>query len=121
VGTPFLPPLEGTILVLEDIHETPQSLDRMTQQIRLSGVADGIAGIVLGRFTECVPRSPGVTEEEGREVVRAWGRSHEAPLLEGFPYGHEPLCCALPFGTAARLETDPPGLRLLGTPLSPPS
>lgn len=113
LGTPYLPPLSGAILVLEEIHETPQSLDRMVSSLQLSGVTRGLAGLVLGQFTECRPRSATVTEEAGRLVVRAWAASLGIPVLAGFPYGHDPVSCALPFGGRARLHTTPPRLELL--------
>lgn len=116
LGTNYLPSLEGAILVLEEIHETPQSLDRMMSALRLSGVDRGLAGVILGQFRDCVPRNPGVTEEDGRRVVLDWARSLRVPALRSFPFGHDPICCTLPFGTQARLTTSPPGLDLLEPP-----
>jgi len=116
IGTPYLPPLDGAILLLEDVHETPQSLDRMVSSLRLSGLDAGLAAVVLGQFTDCRPRNPGVTEEEGRRVVHAWARSLGVPVLVDFPFGHDPLCCALPFGAVARLAVGPPALELAAPP-----
>jgi muramoyltetrapeptide carboxypeptidase len=114
LGTPWMPSLDGAILLLEDVHETPQSLDRMVSRMRLTGADRRLAGVILGQFTGCSPRSPGsVTEEHGRGLLHCWVRSLGVPALGGFPYGHEPLATALPFAREARLETDPPGLRLL--------
>jgi len=116
VGTPFLPSLAGTILVLEDIHETPQSIDRMLAQLTLSGVDRQPAGLVLGQFTACLPRGDNVTEADGRQRLWQWAGSLGVPALVDFPYGHEPVTCALPFGARARLTLDPPGLQLLESP-----
>jgi muramoyltetrapeptide carboxypeptidase len=116
IGTPYLPSLKGTILVLEDIHETPQSLDRIVTQLTLSGLAREPVGVILGQFTECLPRGAGVTEEEGLALLRDWARSLGVPALAGFPYGHEALSCALPFATRARLRVSPPALELLADP-----
>lgn len=114
LGTPWMPPLDGAILLLEDIQETPQSLDRMVSRMRLTGADRGLAGVILGQFTDCSPRSSGnVTERHGRELLLAWVRSLGVPALGGFPYGHEPLATALPFAHEARLDTDPPALHLL--------
>jgi muramoyltetrapeptide carboxypeptidase len=114
LGTPWMPPLDGAILLLEEIQETPQSLDRMVSRLRLTGADRGLAGVVLGQFTGCGPRNPGsVTEEHGREVVHDWVRSLGVPALGGFPHGHETLAAALPFAGVARIETDPAGLHLI--------
>lgn len=121
IGTPYLPPLDGAILVLEDIRETPPSLDRMVSQLALSGVADRVAGIVLAQFTDCRSREAHVSEEDGRSVVRAWARSMRVPVLEGFPHGHDRVSAALPLGTRARIGTSPPRLELLEAPTRPTS
>jgi muramoyltetrapeptide carboxypeptidase len=113
VGTRFLPSLDGGILVLEEIQETPQSLDRMVTQLSLSGALRGIRGLILGQFTECCPHGEGVREEDGRDLVLAWARALRVPALAGFPYGHEPICCALPVGARARVTIHPPALQLL--------
>ena len=114
LGTPWMPPLDGAILLLEDIQETPQSLDRMVSRMRLTGADRGLAGVILGQFTGCGPRSPGsVTEEHGRELLQGWVRSLGVPALGGFPHGHESRATALPFARQARIETEPPGLHLL--------
>jgi muramoyltetrapeptide carboxypeptidase len=113
VGTRWMPPLDGAILLLEEVQETPQSLDRMVARMRLTGADRGLAGVVLGQFTGCGPRNPGsVTEEHGRELLHAWVRSLGVPALSGFPHGHELLAAALPFACDARIETEPAGLYL---------
>lgn len=114
LGTPWMPSLDGAILLLEDIQETPQSLDRMVSRMRLTGADRGLAGAVLGQFTNCTARTPGgVAEEQGRDVLHAWVRSLGVPGFAGFPHGHETQAGALPFARPARLETDPPALHLL--------
>lgn len=118
IGTPHLPDLAGCILVLEDIQETPQSLDRMLTQLSLSGVTQGIRGIVLGQFTACRGRETGVTEDDSRALLLRWAETQSVPAVHGFPYGHDRTCAALPVGTRARLTTDPPALELLESPTS---
>ena len=53
VGTPYLPPLDGAILVLEDINEAVYRIDRMLAQLRLAGALHGVRGIVFGDCTNC--------------------------------------------------------------------
>ena len=114
LGTPWMPPLDGAILLIEDVEETPQSLDRMVNRMRLTGADRGLAGVILGQFTGCGPRAPStVTEEHGRELLHDWVRSLGVPAIGGFPHGHASPATALPFACQARLETDPPELHLL--------
>ena len=53
VGTPYALPLAGKILFVEDHNEAPYRLDRMLQQLRLSGSLTGIKAIIMGSFTCC--------------------------------------------------------------------
>lgn len=116
IGTPYLPDLSGAILVLEEIDERPEGLDRMVSQIHLSGLDRKLAGIVLAQFTHCLPRNEKLTEEDGLRIVWKWAASLGIPVVRGFPYGHEGVACPLPCGALARLSTAPPGLEILERP-----
>ena len=116
IGTRFMPDLDGAILVLEDIDERPEGLDRMVSQMRLSGLDQRLAGLVLGQFTHCVPRNEKLTEEEGLQLIWEWASGLGIPVLRGFPYGHEAVACPLPCGARARISTTPPSLSILDAP-----
>jgi muramoyltetrapeptide carboxypeptidase len=53
LGTPYLPALDGAVLLLEDVGERPYRLDRMWTHLALAGVFDRVRGLALGEFTEC--------------------------------------------------------------------
>ncbi len=112
-GTGFLPPLQGAILVLEEIEEPPQRIDRMLTQLRLSGALDGIGGLVYGQFTACAPRESSLSPDILEQVLQDHGERIGVPVIAGFPYGHESLFQPLPVGVRARITTDPPGLILI--------
>lgn len=103
-GTPFLPPLEGAILALEDVAERPYRLDRYLTQLRLSGALEGLAGVALGQLTGC-DDGDGSAAEVVRGLVRALG----VPAVEGFAFGHEDRNLALPLGPRATLVAPGPG------------
>jgi len=113
VGTPYAPPLHGTILVLEEIDEPPQRIDRMLTQLRFAGALDGLAGLVLGQFTACTPRETSLPPDAAIAVLRDHAKRIGVPTLAGLPYGHETRFAPLPIGVQARLQADPPGLVLL--------
>ena len=59
IGTPYMPDLDGAILLLEDVGERPYRLDRMWTHLQLAGIFRKVAGIVLGSFTGCEePKAP---------------------------------------------------------------
>lgn len=113
VGTPYLPSLRGCILVIEDIHEHLHRLDRMLVQLRLAGVLEGIAGLVLGQFTDCNPSEPGKPALTLEEILREVLAGLRVPCVWGYAYGHEARKRSLPWGIRARLDVDGGTFRLL--------
>jgi muramoyltetrapeptide carboxypeptidase len=105
-GTPYLPALDGAILVLEDIHEHLHRLDRMLVQLRLAGVLDRIAGLVLGQFTDCGPAEPGKPALNLPEIFGEVLAGLKVPCVRGYAYGHEARKRSLPWGVRARLDVD---------------
>jgi muramoyltetrapeptide carboxypeptidase len=113
VGTPYLPSLEGAILVLEEVNEPARRIDRMLTQLHLAGALRGVAGLILGQFTACEPGDPSFPSDLITQILREHADRLAVPVLAGFPHGHEPLFVPLPVGIRARIETDPPALILL--------
>lgn len=103
LGTPFMPALDGGILLLEDLSEQPYRLDRMWTHLELAGVFRKIRGIVLGQFIGCEPRDGGYT---AAEVLRDLAAATGLPCASGFPIGHGDVNEAVPLGVRVRLEAD---------------
>ena len=51
-GTPFALDMKDAILFIEDVGEDSYAIDRMMQNLLLSGKLDEIAGIIVGQFTD---------------------------------------------------------------------
>ena len=103
LGTPFMAPLDGAILLLEDHSEQPYRLDRMWTHLELAGVFQKIRGIVLGQFISCEPRDGGFT---AAEVLRDLAAATGVPCASGFPIGHADINEPVPLGVRVRLEAD---------------
>jgi len=112
IGTRYCPSLDGAILLIEDIDETPLSIDRMLSRLRLTGACDRLAGVILGQFTRTGPRD-GSSVDPTPRLLEEWARSLRVPTIAGFPHGHEPLTTTLPFGARVRMSTEPPRLLTL--------
>jgi muramoyltetrapeptide carboxypeptidase len=103
-GTPFAPPLEGAILLLEDVGEKPYRIDRCLTQLRLAGALDGVAALAVGQLTSC--------DDGGllaADVVREAALALGIPAIEGLPVGHEDANFAVPLGARATLVAPAPG------------
>ncbi|WP_126147690.1 S66 peptidase family protein [Synechococcus elongatus] len=105
LGTPWLPDLRGAILAIEDVSEQPYRLDRLLTQWRLSGQLQQLAGIAVGRFSQCDPPSdrPSFTVEA---VLRDRLSDLGIPVLADLPFGHDGENAVLPVGAIARIAGD---------------
>ncbi len=101
LGTPFMPDLNGAVLLLEDLGERPYRLDRMWTHLQLAGVFERISGIVLGEFIDCEEKgAPYTSADVLRELVAAIG----LPCAAGFPIGHGEVNEPVPLGVRVRLD-----------------
>jgi muramoyltetrapeptide carboxypeptidase len=101
LGTPFMPPLDGAVLLLEDQGERPYRLDRMWTHLELAGVFARVRGIALGSFTAC--EEPDATYTSA-EVLRELAESTGLPCAAGFPVGHGDVNEPVPLGVRVRLD-----------------
>ena len=97
VGTPYFPDVDGGVLFLEDVGETPYRIERMLYQLHHAGILARQRAILLGRFTEYT-----LSGNDGGydlDTVVAQLRSVCAtPILTGLPFGHVPDKLTLPVG-----------------------
>ncbi|MES2461499.1 MAG: LD-carboxypeptidase [Armatimonadota bacterium] len=102
IGTPFLPDLRGAILVIEDVYEELYAIDRYLTQMRLAGLFDQVAGIMVGTFTGV----PDQLESLRREVPRLCLEMvpPTAAVVSGIAYGHIPRRLTLPVGATATVN-----------------
>lgn len=137
LGTPHLPDLRGAILVLEEVGEAPYRIDRLLTHWRLSGALAQLAGIGLGRFSDCDDPDPDGPDGDGdaddaepgagparftvEQVLRERTADLGIPVLAQLPVGHERGNAALPLGAWARLDADGGRLDLLGVSSGQPA
>lgn len=101
LGTPFLAPLKGAVLLLEDIGERPYQLDRMWIHLELAGVFRQVHGIVLGEFAQCEEKN---AEYSSADVLRELAAATGLPCAAGFPIGHGTHNQPVPLGVRVRLD-----------------
>jgi muramoyltetrapeptide carboxypeptidase len=103
-GTPWMPGLADTLLIIEDVNERPYRLDRMVWQLAQSGSLNGVRGILFGQF-------PGCFRDEG-EKDHFYGRMGDIlgplaiPFAWDFAIGHAEEMVTLPLGVPAELQAD---------------
>jgi muramoyltetrapeptide carboxypeptidase len=101
LGTRYLAPLEGAILLLEDVGERPYRLDRMWTHLALAGVFARVRGIALGSFSHCEEQD---ADYRAADVLRELAVATGLPCAAGFPIGHGRDNEPVPLGVRVRLD-----------------
>jgi muramoyltetrapeptide carboxypeptidase len=117
VGTPFEPELKGRILFLEEVGEDPYRIDRWLTQFLLTGKLAGLAGVALGKFSDCGPAPNHDTALLGswtwQEVCADRFGKLGIPVVAGLCFGHVRNMATVPVGAMAELDGDAGTLSLL--------
>ncbi len=113
MGTPYEIEADGNVLLLEDTGEKAYRIDRVLAQLRLAGLLDKFAGVVLGTFDGADPK------ELDAVFADYFGKS-KVPVVADYPVGHTPFNATLPHGGRVELDADALRIRLLEPPVTLP-
>lgn len=104
-GTPWQLDTRGKILFLEDVAEYLYHLDRMMQNLRLSGQLKGLSGLILGGFSD-MKDNDSPFGNSVFEIIREAVQSYNFPVCFDFPAGHIPKNISLIMGASYDLEVE---------------
>ncbi|MEO5770686.1 MAG: LD-carboxypeptidase [Burkholderiaceae bacterium] len=110
-GSPYWPSFKGAILVLEDTNEYIYRVDRMLSTLKIAGVLDALAGVVLGAFTNCEPGN-GFGTLTLDEVFDDTFKPLGIPAWRGAQFGHIKKKWTLPIGLPVEIDAAAGTLRL---------
>lgn len=112
VGTPSDINTKGKILFIEDIGEYIYSTDRMLHQLKRSGKLDGLAGLIVGGFTDVkdTDRPFGKTVYE---AIKELTDGYAYPICFDFPVSHSKENYALKVGGTYTLQVTKRSVKLL--------
>ncbi len=111
-GSPYWPDFDGAILMLEDVNEFIYRVDRMLSTLKIAGVLDRLAGVVLGAFTRCEP-GEGYGTLTLDEVFDDYFKPLNIPVYGGASFGHIKRKFTLPIGLGVEIDADAGTLRYL--------
>ena len=111
-GSPYWPRFKGAILVLEDINEFIYRVDRMLSTLKIAGVLDQLAGVVLGAFTNCEP-GEGFGTLTLDEVFDDYFKGLGIPVYRGAQFGHIKKKFTLPIGLPVEMDAGAGTIKLL--------
>ena len=111
-GTPHFPRIDGGILFLEDIGETPYRVERMLYQLHFAGVLARQRAVLLGTFNGYTLSDSDNGYDAAAMVAHA--RAHfGARIYTGLPFGHCPEKLTLPVGGRCALAVHDGRARLV--------
>lgn len=102
-GTPWQLDTKDKILVIEDLSEYYYHLDRMMQNLRLSGQLKHLSGLVVGGFTE-MKENDSAFGKSANEIILEAVHDFDYPVCFDFPVGHIPKNLSLMLGSQYQLE-----------------
>ncbi|NED96938.1 LD-carboxypeptidase [Phytoactinopolyspora alkaliphila] len=97
------PHVTGGILVLEEIGEDAYRFDRYLTHMLRTGWLDGVAGVVLGTWTDSDPLD---------HVVVDRFAAFDVPIVSGMEFGHGPSTLTIPLGVTATIDVEAATLTL---------
>jgi len=102
-GTPWQIDAAGKILLIEDLSEYLYHIDRMMQNLKLSGTLSQLAGLVVGGFTE-MQDNESPFGKSAYEIIHDAVKEYSYPVLFDIPVGHIPKNLSVILGANYQLE-----------------
>lgn len=106
LGTKYFPSLKDKILLLEEIGEKPYRVDRMLNQLRLSGAFNQIAAVLLGAFTDCEEEDSSKKSLTLDYVIEDYLGARNFPLIKNLPHGHIKNNMTIPIGAKISVNSN---------------
>ncbi|MEV4308867.1 S66 peptidase family protein [Nonomuraea sp. NPDC049624] len=110
-GTPYMPSLDGALLIVEDDLESHPAIfaRNLTSLLQLPG-AETVRGLVIGRFQQASRMTRALLEQ----IVETQPGLRDVPVLANVDVGHTNPLATFPVGGRARLTVGPePSLTLV--------
>ncbi|XJZ25857.1 S66 peptidase family protein [Bacillota bacterium Lsc_1132] len=102
-GTEFMPPLNNSILFIEDDEESHiHTFDRDLQSLLHLPDASGIKGVLIGRFQ----KASNVTEAAIRKMIASKRELAGIPVIANVNFGHAQPMATIPIGARAIIEAE---------------
>ena len=106
IGSDYLPKLDKCIILLEETCEPPYKIDRMFNQLRISGILKNSNGVLLGAFNDCLETNPEKNTLTLGEVIQEYLGNLKKPVLYNLSHGHIKENLILPIGLNVKLNSE---------------
>jgi len=110
-GSKFDLKYRNAILFIEDVGEKPYQIDRLIQNLRLSGILGQLSGLIVGQFSEC-EEDPSMMQTM-QEIILTAVNEYDYPVCFNFPAGHVDYNLPIILGAIANLNVSKNGVELI--------
>lgn len=102
-GTPFMPPLEGSVIFAEDDEQVrPWDFDRDLVSLLQQPASAGVRGLVIGRFQ----KDTGMTRDLLAQIVASKPELASLPVIANVDFGHTTPIITFPVGGTVEVRAD---------------
>lgn len=102
IGTETELDYTGKILFIEEVGEPLYHIDRMLLQLKRANKLKGLAGLVVGQFTN-MKETKELFGQSVEEIILAHCEAYNFPIAFNFPFGHGEDNCSLLHGATMQL------------------
>ncbi len=109
IGTEYDLSYDDKIIFIEEVGEEPYRIDRMLTQLIQAKKFEKAAGIMMGIFRKCEPKTEDPSFSKSftlMEVLKDRLGNLKIPVIYGMSFGHIKNKFTIPFGTIATLDTE---------------
>lgn len=105
IGTPYEVCTKNSILLLEEVNESPYAIDRMLTQLILTKKFKNCNGIIIGHMNGCnlTNYSSSLTLDE---VILDRLKPLGVPIVSNIPFGHDYPNLTIPIGCKAHFNSE---------------
>ena len=118
-GTPYQLDLHDKILFIEDVDVTIPMLDMALAHMYQAGVFDGVKGVIIGDFVDCLNEGAGERGDfaslDARQIIeeRILQYTPNVPVLSGLAIGHNADTVTIPIGAYCELDAGTQIIRII--------
>ncbi len=105
VGTKYQIDTKDKILAFEDVGESPYRIDRMLNQLRLSGILENAKGFIIGKCSDCT-QDQATWDWSLGEVLDYYIKPLNKPAFYGLLFGHTSEQITIPLGINVTIDAD---------------
>ena len=112
IGTPWMPDVSGAVLLLEEVFVPWVTIDQALTHLRLAGVFDAVAAVVVGVPIDCA-QGDAPDDDWNQMILRCVGG--RCPVITNVEFGHTARKIPFVIGGQVRLDlqAEVPVLRYL--------